>query len=70
MIDEPAPVSVGDGPAGLAHRTDYDWGVLVESENWLTVDAAHRGEWAYWDKYLYPSDWLRRRRLSDRLRVR
>jgi coproporphyrinogen III oxidase-like Fe-S oxidoreductase len=45
-------------------------GVLTESEGDLTVDAAHREEWAYWDKYLYPSDWLRRRQLSDRLRVR
>lgn len=32
MIDEPAPVSVGDGPAGLAHRTDYDWGTLLEAD--------------------------------------
>lgn len=45
-------------------------GVLIQSEDWLTVDAAHRSEWAYWDKYLYPPDWLRRRQLSDRLRVR
>ena len=53
MIDEPAPVSVGDGPAGLAHRTDYDWGVLVESDapagpyelfdRWL-ADAESAGE--------------------------
>ena len=45
-------------------------GILANAGELLTVALSHRAEWAYWDKLLYPTDWLRRRQQSQRLRVR
>ncbi|MBK6969385.1 MAG: radical SAM protein [Candidatus Microthrix sp.] len=45
-------------------------GVLIQDGQRLVVAPPHRGEWAYWDKLLYPPAWLQRRRRSWRLRVR
>lgn len=45
-------------------------GILAATADALTVAPHHRAHWAYWDKLLYPADWLRRRQRSHRLRAR
>lgn len=45
-------------------------GVLVEEDSWLTVAPDHRTDWMYYEKLLYPSDWLARRSASRHLRAR
>lgn len=45
-------------------------GVVGTDGRALWVEAEHRDQWMYWDKLLYPPEWLERRSRVDRLRVR
>jgi oxygen-independent coproporphyrinogen-3 oxidase len=51
---------------------DYllDRGIVRRDGDVVSVVAAHRADWMYWDKVLYPTEWLQRRKGVPALRVR
>ena len=45
-------------------------GILRRDGNIVSVDKAHQADWMYWDKVLYPREWLYQRKGVPSLRVR
>jgi len=65
--------TVGVRPESLlGEALDYlvEHGVLRAEDRQVTVVPVHRPDWAYWDKLLYPLEWIEQRKRSTRLRVR
>lgn len=48
----------------------FERGILLREGDIASVDPAHRADWMYWDKVLYPREWLYRRKGVPALRVR
>ena len=59
-------------PAEVAQPLDtlIARGIVGTDGQSLWVEHAHRDTWMYWDKLLYPPQWLAKRGQVDRLRVR